>query len=47
MDYRGLVKRLNPPAGWTAPSNLSYEDIRATAISRDHRTPGGPALIQP
>jgi hypothetical protein len=36
MDYRGLVKRLIPPAGWTAPSNLSYEDIRATAINRDH-----------
>jgi hypothetical protein len=36
MDYRGLVKRLNSPAGWTAPSKLSYEDIRATAINRDH-----------
>jgi hypothetical protein len=34
MDYTGLVKSLDLPAGYTAPTELAYEDIRATAISR-------------
>ena len=34
MDYHGLVKRLDLPAGWTAPAELEYDDIRARAISR-------------
>jgi hypothetical protein len=36
MNYHGLVKRLSLPDDWTAPSELSYEDIRASAIDRDH-----------
>jgi hypothetical protein len=36
MDYHGLIKRLNLPAGWTAPTELTYDDIRAVAISREH-----------
>src|SRR6185437_11163928 len=36
MNYQGLVKRLSTPDEWTAPSALSYEDIRAFAINRDH-----------
>jgi hypothetical protein len=36
MDYQGLVKRLNVPAGWKAPTELEYDDIRATAINRTH-----------
>lgn len=36
MDYQGLVKRLNPPAGWTAPTELTYEDLRAKALTRHH-----------
>jgi len=34
MDYRGLVKRLQLPDGYVAPGELSYDDIRAHAISR-------------
>jgi hypothetical protein len=36
MDYHGLVKRLNLPDGWTAPTELSYDDVRAHAINLDH-----------
>jgi hypothetical protein len=36
MNYQGLVKRLSLPAGWKAPTELEYDDIRATAISRAH-----------
>jgi hypothetical protein len=36
MKYHGLVKRLDLPAGWVPPAALDYDDIRATAISRDH-----------
>ena len=36
MDYHGLVKRLDLPAGWKAPTELEYDDIRATAITRAH-----------
>ncbi|MGI9002807.1 MAG: GNAT family N-acetyltransferase [Pseudonocardia sp.] len=34
MDYHGLVKRLDLPAGYTAPAELAHDDIRARAISR-------------
>jgi hypothetical protein len=34
MDYHGLVKRLDLPAGWMPPTELEYDDIRARAISR-------------
>jgi hypothetical protein len=34
VDYAGLIKSLELPAGFTPPTQLSYEDIRATAISR-------------
>jgi hypothetical protein len=36
MNYHGLVKTLSLPAGWTAPAALTYQGIRAAAISRDH-----------
>ncbi|GAA0896947.1 GNAT family N-acetyltransferase [Virgisporangium aurantiacum] len=36
MDYRGLVKRLDLPTGWSAPTELTYHDIRAHALTRDH-----------
>lgn len=36
MDYRGLVKRLTVPPGWAAPVELSYDDIRASALTRHH-----------
>ena len=29
MDYTGLVKSLDLPPGFTAPRELTYEDIRA------------------
>jgi len=34
MDYYGLVKSLDLPAGWMPPTELEYDDIRARAISR-------------
>jgi hypothetical protein len=34
MDYRGLVKSLDLPRGYTPPAELAHEDIRARAISR-------------
>jgi hypothetical protein len=34
MDYKGLVKSLDVPAGYTPPSELAYEDIRARALGR-------------
>jgi RimJ/RimL family protein N-acetyltransferase len=34
LEYRGLVKRLDLPAGYAAPTELAYKDIRARAISR-------------
>ena len=34
MDYHGLIKRLDLPGRWTAPTELAYDDIRAVAISR-------------
>ena len=36
MDYQGLVKRLNIPIGWAAPTELAHDDIRASALTRDH-----------
>ena len=36
MNYHGLVKRLDVPASWTAPTELEYDGIRATAITRAH-----------
>ncbi|WP_020389205.1 hypothetical protein [Kribbella catacumbae] len=38
MTYAGLIKRLRTPPDWTAPTVLTYEDIRAEAITRDHLT---------
>ena len=34
MNYHGLVKRLQLPAGWVPSAKLDYDDIRARAISR-------------
>ena len=34
MDLAGFVKRLQLPDGFTPPRELSYEDLRARAISR-------------
>jgi hypothetical protein len=36
MNYHGLVKRLDLPAGWMPPTELEYDDIRAQAIRRAH-----------
>lgn len=36
MNYRGLVKRLSLPADWEAPTKLTYHDIQAVAITREH-----------
>ena len=33
MDYIGLVKSLRMPSGYQAPTALSYDDIRARALS--------------
>jgi hypothetical protein len=34
VEYRGLVKSLDLPSGYVAPTELAFEDIRARAISR-------------
>jgi hypothetical protein len=34
MNYHGLVKSLDLPAGWVLPTDLAYDDVRAHAISR-------------
>jgi hypothetical protein len=36
MDYAGLVKSLDLPPGFTPPRELAYQDIRASALTRDH-----------
>lgn len=36
MSYAGLIKPLRTPPEWTAPTVLTYGDIRAEAITRDH-----------
>jgi len=35
VDYRGLIKRLELPAGWTAPTELTFGDVRAIALTRE------------
>jgi hypothetical protein len=35
MNYDGLIKRLTVPHGWTAPTELTYEDVRAIALTRE------------
>ncbi len=35
MDYTGLVKSLDLPPGFTPPRELSYQDIRASVLTRD------------
>jgi len=35
MDYAGLVKSLDLPAGFEPPRRLAYEDIQALPLSRD------------
>ena len=35
MDYGGLVKRIAVPDGFTVPRRLEWEDVVATAITRD------------
>jgi GNAT acetyltransferase-like protein len=35
MDYTGLVKSLDLPPGSTVPRHLTYQDIRASALTRD------------
>jgi hypothetical protein len=35
MDYTGLIKSLDLPPGFTPPRELAYEDIRASALTRD------------
>ena len=34
MEYAGLVKSLRLPPGFTAPTVLEFEDLRATVLSR-------------
>jgi hypothetical protein len=36
MDYTRFIKKLHLPAGTTAPTRLTYDDLVATAISRAH-----------
>jgi hypothetical protein len=36
MNHHGLVKPLDLPASWTAPTELEYDDVRAAAITRAH-----------
>ena len=36
MTYDGLVKSLSVPDGWNAPTELTYQGIRAVALTRDH-----------
>jgi hypothetical protein len=38
MDYSAFVKKLSLPDGSTAPTQLTYDDLVATAISREHLT---------
>jgi len=34
VNYNGLVRSLDLPAGWVPPTDLAFDDIRARAISR-------------
>ncbi len=35
MDYTGFIRSLDLPLGFTPPPELIYEDIRASALTRD------------
>jgi hypothetical protein len=35
-DYKGFIKKLALPAGFTPPSRLVYQDLVVSAISRSH-----------
>src|SRR5215204_3341873 len=34
VDYRGFIKKLRLPPGFTAPTQLVYDDLVANAITR-------------
>jgi hypothetical protein len=36
VDLRGFIRRFDLPTGFTAPSLLAFDDIRAYAITREH-----------
>jgi hypothetical protein len=36
MDYARFVKKLDLPPGFTAPARLTYDDVVASALSREH-----------
>ena len=36
MDYTQLIKRILLPTGFAAPTTLIFEDLVATALSREH-----------
>jgi hypothetical protein len=36
MDYSRLIARLSLPSGWAAPTKLTYDDLRASALTRAH-----------
>jgi hypothetical protein len=36
MDYSPFIKKLSLPAGGSAPTQLAYDDLVATAIARSH-----------
>jgi hypothetical protein len=36
MDYSPFVKKLSLPTGAAAPTQLTYDDLVATAIARSH-----------
>ena len=36
MDYTGLIKSIALPAGFVAPTRLVFDDIVASALSREH-----------
>jgi hypothetical protein len=34
IDYASVIKKLRLPAGFAAPTRLTYEDLVATALTR-------------
>jgi hypothetical protein len=36
MDYQGLIKRLELPGGGQVPTELTYGDVRAVALTREY-----------
>ncbi len=36
MDYKQFIKKLVLPSAYVVPAELAFDDIRATAISREH-----------